>query len=176
MTESKNDLRTILKSQYHAAMSMLKQAVERCPDELWMSKEHPNAFWHVAYHALFVTYFYLHAGLEGFRPWPNHRENYQFLGPVPGNPQLRPKIDEPYSKAQISEFIQLCDGAIDSAVEKLDLGAPESGFPWYKMSKLEHQIVNVRHLQHHTAQLADRLRRVAGVGVDWVGGKSGNPQ
>ena len=176
MTEPKNDLRTILKSQYHAAIGMLKQAVEQCPDELWLSSEHPNPFWHVAYHALFVAYLYLHSDFEGFRPWPNHREGYQFLGPVPGNPQLRPEIDEPYSKAQMSEFLQLCDQSIDGAVEKLDLGAPESGFPWYKMSKLEHQIVNIRHLQHHAAQLGDRLRRVAGVGIDWVGGKPSYPQ
>ena len=176
MSESQNDLRAILKSQYHAAFGMLKQAVEQCPDGLWLSGEHPNAFWHVAYHAAFVTYLYLHPDFEGFHPWPNHREGYQFLGPVPGNPQLRPKIEEPYSKAQIMEFVQLCDGAVDGDLDKLDLGAPESGFPWYKMSKLEHQLVNIRHLQHHAAQLADRLRRVAGVGIDWVGGKSSNPQ
>ena len=29
------------------------------------------------------------------------------------------------------------------------------------MSKLEHQLVNLRHIQHHAAQLADRLRSAA---------------
>jgi hypothetical protein len=148
----------------------LRQAVERCPEELWLSGEHPNAYWHVAYHVIFVTYLYLHRDVEGVRPWQNHREGAQYLGVIPGYPQLRPKTDDPYSKGQMLEFLQLCNAAIDSLVEKLDLGALESGFPWYKMSKLEHQFVNIRHLQHHTAQLADRLRRVAGVGVDWVGG------
>jgi hypothetical protein len=172
VSESKYNLQAILKSQYRAAIGMLRQAVERCPDELWLSGEHPNAFWHVAYHAVFVTYVYLQPDFDSFRPWQNHREGTQFLGPIPGNPQLRPKTDEPYSKAQTLEFLGLCDAAIEDAVDKLDLGAPESGFPWYAMSKLEHQFVNIRHLQHHTAQLADRLRRAAGVGVDWVGGKS----
>jgi hypothetical protein len=37
------------------------------------------------------------------------------------------------------------------------------------MSKLEHQLLNIRHLQHHTAQLADRLRQHAGAGIDWIG-------
>jgi hypothetical protein len=46
-----------------------------------------------------------------------------------------------------------------------------SGFSWYKVSKLEHQIINVRHLQHHTAQLADRVRRNANVGVRWAGSR-----
>ena len=170
MTESRSDLPSVLKSQYHAAIAMLKQAVELCPEDLWLSREHPNAFWHVAYHALFVGYLYLQPDFETFRPWQNHREGYQFLGPVPGNPQPRPKIDKPYSKAEISVFLQLCDDAVDGAVDKLDLHAPESGFPWYKMTKLEHQFVSIRHVQHHAAQLGDRLRRVAGVGVDWIGG------
>jgi hypothetical protein len=174
MTVQENDLRSVLKSQYHAAIEMLEQAVQRCPDDLWLSGEHPNAFWHVAYHALFVTHMYLQTSVEAFSPLEQHRDTYQFLGPVPGNPQLSPKIGEPYSKAKIVEYLQLCKAEIDNAVDGFDLAAQESGFPWYKMSKLEHQLVNLRHLQHHTAQLADRLRRSAGLGVSWVGGKSSN--
>jgi len=63
-----------------------------------------------------------------------------------------------------------CQEMIDSAVDRLDLSAPDSGFPWYKMSKLEHQFVNLRHLQHHTGQLAERIRQVTGRGIRWAGG------
>jgi hypothetical protein len=171
MTFQAGDFKAVLKSQYHAALDMLTQAVDLCPDDLWISSEHPNAFWHVAYHALFVTHMYLQKDVESFRPWEHHRDTYQFLGQVPGNPQLSPKIGEPYSKAQISAYRMLCEREIDGAVERIDLAAQQSGFPWYTMSKLEHQLVNLRHLQHHTAQLADRLRRSAGRGVSWVGGK-----
>ena len=38
---------------------------------------------------------------------------------------------------------------------------------------LEHQIVNIRHIEHHTAQLADRLRSSAGIGIQWVGARRG---
>jgi hypothetical protein len=48
-----------------------------------------------------------------------------------------------------------------AALDKLDLENSQSGFPWYRMSKLEHQLVNLRHIQHHAAQLADRLRSAA---------------
>ncbi|MEZ4647921.1 MAG: hypothetical protein R3E97_03900 [Candidatus Eisenbacteria bacterium] len=51
--------------------------------------------------------------------------------------------------------------------------APESGFSWYKMSKLEHQFVNLRHIQHHMAVLAGRLREFADVGTRWVGASRG---
>jgi hypothetical protein len=171
MNEIVSALKPILKSQYHATMKMLLQAIERCPEALWLSDEHPNYFWHVAYNTLVVTHCYLQPNIEAFRPWPKHREGYQFLGAVPGNPQPRPKIDEPYSKAEILEYLQVCNDLIDGAVDNIDLNAPESGFPWYKMSKLEHQFVNIRHLQHYTAQLIDRVRRTADVGVDWIGGQ-----
>jgi|TARA_B100001964_G_C14207214_1_gene588714 hypothetical protein len=53
-------------------------------------------------------------------------------------------------------------------VDGLDLNAEDCGFWWYDESKFEHQLVNIRHLQHHTGQLADRLRRAADRGVDWI--------
>jgi hypothetical protein len=162
-------MNTILKSQYHAGLAMLGQAIERCPDGLGLSRDHPNPFWHVAYHAIFITHMYLQPDEASFRPWSGHREEYQFLGPMPWPPHRRPNIQEPYTKAQVLEYLQICQGMVDAAVDRLNLGAPESGFGWYKMSKLEHQLVNLRHLQRHAAQLADRLRQHAGVGVDWVG-------
>jgi hypothetical protein len=55
-----------------------------------------------------------------------------------------------------------CDSAVDDAVNALDLNAPHSGFSWYEIPKLEHQIVNIRHIQYHQAQLADRLRKATG--------------
>jgi hypothetical protein len=61
---------------------------------------------------------------------------------------------------------------VDEAVDGLDLASPQSGFPWYKVSKLEHQLVNIRHIQHHTAQLVDRLRAADDIGIKWVGQRS----
>jgi len=79
---------------------------------------------------------------------------------------------EPYSKAQVLEYWSFVDHAVDGAVDLLDLESPESGFSWYTMSKLEHQLVNIRHVQHHSAQLADRLRSAADIGITWVGSGS----
>ena len=60
---------------------------------------------------------------------------------------------------------------IDAGVDALDILAPESGFSWYRISKLEHQIINIRHIQHGAAQIADRVRAAADAGVDWVGAR-----
>ena len=54
------------------------------------------------------------------------------------------------------------------ALNTLDLTHPESGYSWYTMPKLEHQIVNIRHIQHHAAQLIDRLRNEEALGSRWL--------
>jgi len=43
--------RSVLKSQYHAALAMLREAVERPADE-WSNADHKNAFWQIAYHTI----------------------------------------------------------------------------------------------------------------------------
>jgi hypothetical protein len=88
---------------------------------------------------------------------------------VPWPPHGPPKPARPYTKAQILEYWTLCDAMVDAAVDKLDLEAQDCGFHWYRLPKLDHQINNIRHLQHHAALLAGRLRLAAGTDVQWVG-------
>jgi len=163
------DVRTALKTQYHASLAMLRQAIEDCPDESWVGGARPIAFWHVAYHTLFITHLYLAADHASFRAWPQHREEYQFFDAVPWPPHNMPRIGEPYTKAQILEYWIFLSGHVDAAIDSMDPDAPECGFPWYNLPKLDHQINNIRHLQHHTALLAGRLREDHGLDVRWVG-------
>jgi lambda repressor-like predicted transcriptional regulator len=44
-----DNLRAVLKSQYHASLAMLHEAITRCPDEVWSSRAQKNAFWQIAY-------------------------------------------------------------------------------------------------------------------------------
>jgi hypothetical protein len=165
-------VQTALKSQYHASLTMLKEALERCPDDLWLDATPTNAFWQVAYHALFYVHMYLQPDLDAFQPWAQHQVDVQYQNGFPGPPKAGsklPLIPEPYSKAQVMAFWTVCDGMVDKAVDTFDLLDPKSGFPWYTCTKLEHQIISIRHLQHHTAQLGDRLRSSSGAGLTWLG-------
>lgn len=165
-------LRSVLKSQYHAALAMLREAIERCPDETWTSSEHVNSFWQVAYHVLYFTHLYLQPNEAAFQPWEHHQAKVQYEDGIPGAPDpdsTLPLIPQPYSRAQVLEYWRICDRMVDSAVDALNLQDPLSGFSWYEVPKFEHQLINLRHIQHHTAQLADRLRAAAGVGIKWVG-------
>jgi len=156
-----------LKSQYHAALTMLLDAMDACPPALWTDASYVNPFWHVAYHTLFYTDFYLEPSETTFVPWPHHRQGHNRFA---SHPDAAASV-VPYTAAELRAYLAHVQQKVDTAVDRLDLTAPESGFPWYRMSKLEHQIVNVRHLAHHVGQLAERVRQTSNHGVRWVRGE-----
>jgi hypothetical protein len=151
---------------------MLRQAMEKCPEDLWYSKDHVNAFWQTSYHTLFFAHLYLQPNETAFKPWKHHQANVQNEDGQawPPDPNSRlPLIPEPYTREQVLEYCGFCDGIVNAAVDALDLLSPESGFHWYKCSKLEHQIVNIRHIQLGAGLLAARLRAKLNIGLAWVG-------
>jgi hypothetical protein len=103
-----------------------------------------------------LAHLYLQRDEAAFRLWEQHRGEGDGIA------------GEPYTQAQVLEYWRFCDRMIDDAVDALDLDGSESGFSWYRMSKLEHQLVNIRHIQHHAGQLIDRVRSAADVGIRWV--------
>jgi len=153
--------------QYRASLAMLRQAIEICPESLWLDERYPNRFWRVAYHALYWTHFYLHGSEKGFQPWTKHRPDAQFFGPRPSAPHAALALVEPYPPTVVLEYHELCLREAETRVPALDFAAL-SGFSWLPFNQLELQFYNIRHLQHHTAQLADRLRTTANLSVAWV--------
>ena len=79
-----------------------------------------------------------------------------------------PKIEKPYTKEEVLAYLEFCQGRVDSMVDALDLEA-ESGFYWLPFSKLELQFYNIRHIQQHAGELADRLGISENIEIDWVG-------
>jgi hypothetical protein len=153
-------VRQALKAQYRAGLSMLRSAIESLSDVEWVSRADRNPTWQMAYHALFYTHMYLQPSLSRFKAPEWHHREYASLG-SPGD-------IEPASREQVLAYCSFCEEGVEGWVDALDLSAETCGFWWYKMGKLEHQLVNLRHLQHHAAQLADRLRIRQEVGTDWV--------
>ncbi len=171
-TDAAAAIRAALKSQYHAALAMLGEGIRRCPDELWAAEEYTNRFWQIAYHTLFFTHFYGDPDEASFRPWEGHRTNAQYPDAIPGPADPKsdlPLLPDAYTKDEVLAYWSFCEERIDDAVDAIDVFAPKCGFDWYPIPKLEHQLVNIRHIQHGAAQLADRLRAAVDVGVDWAG-------
>ena len=173
-------LGSALKSQYHAALAMFRLAIERCPDRLWSGGEYVNPTWRIAYHVLYYTHLYIQPSAADFSPWEHHQTGIHDLDDIPAPPEIQdltelphrpPQTGEPYTRQEILTYWRLCDEMVDTAVDALDLWSPECGFSWYAIPKLEHQIVTIRHIQHHTGQLGNRLREASSgkAGIDWVG-------
>jgi hypothetical protein len=158
------NVKSALTGQYHAALAMLKECIERCPENLWTADSHPVPFWRVAYHTLYGTHLYLQPDEAHFQPWELHRDGCQEL---PGPDETLSDVT-PYTKSEILRYWRFCNDMVSSAMEELDLDAPLSGFSWHKMPKLDHQLQNIRHIQHHAALLSGRLRQACGMDIIWV--------
>ncbi len=169
------ELRQALKEQYHAGLAMLLECVENCPEEMWLEGEHPRTFWRIAFHAVFYTHLYLGQNEEAFQPWTGRREGIHhglWHPPFEVEPYELPEGAEIYRRNELLDYIHFVDALVDPTVDQLDLDADETGFSWYKnMSKLSHQLMNLRHIQGHVGQLSELLM-ARGIDIDWVG-KSG---
>jgi hypothetical protein len=49
---------TIVWNQFGAAIDMLENALDACPDEVWGDRSRRPEFWYVVYHTLFFLDFY----------------------------------------------------------------------------------------------------------------------
>ncbi len=158
----------IFKSQYWASLEMFKEAVDKCPQALWNDLQYKNKFWHIAYHTLFCTDMYLSPAEKDFKPWYKHQDESNFMGPLPWEGNREPKKCNPYSKEDILEYYPICYKKVEIELDKINLN-DDSGFHWVPLNKFELQIYNIRHIQHHTAQLVERLRQTANIPTKWVG-------
>ena len=151
----------VIRSQYLAALEMLKQAVEKCPDALWNASKDKNKFWQVAYHALFYAHLYLQKNVSDFVPWVKHQDGFEQPGRTDGAAAAA------YGREEILAYLAICQEEVSEKTRTLDLEAP-SGFEWLPFGKLELQIYNIRHIQQHAGELYERLGARESIDVDWV--------
>ena len=146
--------------QYRAALAMLRDTLTQCPEVAWTKGDHPRNFWRIAYHALYYTHLYAMPSEADFVPWEKHRPCTDLWE--------NPPVLEAYTKPELLEYLEFIDSNIQAWVLNLDLDSPETGISWYKnMEKLDHQILNIRHLAGHVGQLSE-LVMLAGVDeVSW---------
>ncbi|MCX7799194.1 MAG: hypothetical protein N2109_02505 [Fimbriimonadales bacterium] len=154
-----------LRSQYVAQLAMLEDCIRLCPNEAWTAGEPPRSFWRIAFHALFYTHLYLMPSEREFERW----------GPLSGlsaslweqRPDDAAGAAPPAPEALLG-YLEWIRSNLPAWLARLDLGSPSSGFPWYPIGKLEHQMVNLRHLGTHIGQLQERLFAL-GLEPRWVG-------
>ena len=152
----------VLWPQFGAAIDMLENAATACPDELWSDDDRSPAFWYSVYHTLFYLDLYLSGSVVAFAP------------PAPFTlSELDPAGVRPerlYAKAELRAYLDHCRTKCRSTLAALtDAAAAEpSGIPWFDGSMAELHLYNMRHVQHHAAQLNLILRAKTDSAPAWV--------
>ena len=162
--------KTAVVGQFHAALSMLKSTVDQCPEDQWGCRVGEFPLWQVAYHALFYADLYLSPDEASYEPFTRCWQHYQFFGRLPWPPYEEVKAEVPVPRGDVLAYIEHCrQKAIEMvAAETAESLAGPPGFWWYKIPRAEFHLNNIRHIQHHAAQMSLALRRAAGVDVQWV--------
>lgn len=138
--------KSILWSQFGAAIDMLENAIRACPDSLWTG----SRFWHTSYHTLFYLDFYISESTDDFAPpAPFTLSEFDPSGLYP---------DRAYTKDELLTYLDHCRKKCRAAIESL---TDDQVFA-------ERLLYTMRHVQHHTGQLNFILSQRIGSAPRWV--------
>lgn len=163
--------KSITASQYVAALKTLEQSMESASDEIWAEDHIDTAVDQVVFHALFWTDLYLELGMDGFRKQRFHLDNLDMFRDYE---ELEDGgVNNHYSRAMCKEYMLHCIRKVHDTMEGETEATlrGESGFSWRKCSRAELHIYNIRHIQHHAAQLGLRNQLIGGAPLKWVSGE-----
>lgn len=166
--------KAIIWNQFGAAMDMMENAIHACPDDVWgdfskkpeWKKKDVVGFWYLVYHTLFFLDYYL--------TYPAPVSEEEFSPPAPFTlSEFDPEGALPervYTKDELLRYLDHCRQKLrrllfDWAEEKAQR---PSGIPHRDMTVAELLLYNMRHVQHHSAQLNLLLRQKIDSAPDWV--------
>jgi hypothetical protein len=146
------NIQQVIQSQYLSALAMLKQAIVKCPQEMWSAPQDKDEIWFIAYHALYYAHLYLQPTRQDFVRWKEHG---------------KPVSSAPLSKDEALEYLAFVEQEVARRVPVTDFEA-DSGFHGINVDKLELQFVNIRHIQQHTGELYERLGARRNIKLGWA--------
>lgn len=149
----------ILWQQFGAAIVMLENAINACPEDLWNTE---LQFWYRSYHTLFYLDYYSTTEPENFSPpKPFTLSEFDSAGTLP---------DRVYSKAELINYLQFGKQKSYQLISSLTTEIAEHRFINIakNYSMLEIILYNMRHVQHHVGQLNLLLMQGCGKSTSWV--------
>lgn len=163
-------LKELLAHQYEASLSTLNLCVARCPDTIWNASVANWMFCQTAFHAVFCADLYLQQSddVAVFKHQPfhvEHREDFRDYEELEDRPQVL-LYEKPFVLGYLQQVRYKAQETI--ARESAEVLAGPSGFHWRKCSRAELHVYNIRHIQHHAAQISLRLRLDANIDIPWV--------
>lgn len=151
-------LKQTLWNQLGAAIDMLENALIMCPEELW---DTDSKFWYNGYHVLFFLDYYLTEEPEKFLP-PEPFTLSEF------EPDTMP--ERVYTKEELLRYLGYCRKKCNSFINGLTEDSIKRRWvnDYKNFSIPELLIYNLRHVQHHVAQLNMILRQQINDAPKWV--------
>ena len=153
--------KTIIWQQLGAAIDMLENAINACPEKVWEGKAGFHEFWYMTYHTLFFLDYYMSGTSEGFAPpEPFTLSELDPSGVLP---------DRVYSKEEMLIYLEHGRQKSRKVIEALteDNAHQPCGFK-KDLTVAELYLYNMRHVQHHAAQLNLLLRQQTDSAPRWV--------
>ena len=164
-----DNFKGLIANQFEAALCTLNICIDRCPETAWDAPVGNWPFCQVAFHALFFTDYYLGLNEESLRGQPFHRDNERFFDDYEQLEDRNPVSR--YDKASIGKYMGHCRKKASRviAAETADSLSAKAGFEGREFSRAELYVYNIRHIQHHAAQMSLRLRVDAQQEIPWIG-------
>jgi hypothetical protein len=156
-------------NQFEAALSTINWCIELTSSKAWGGLVARYPFSQVVFHSLFFADYYLDTDPTAFRKQLFHVANAELFDDYE---QLQDR--EPlaiYKKDQLMPYVEFCrqKALMNMATETASSLAATTTLTRYPMSRLELHLYNIRHLQHHAAQLVLRLRLEQDADIPWIG-------
>ena len=148
--------------QFGAAIDSLELAIGACPDKIWGDRSQNPEYWYLVFHTLFFLDYYLSDSTEGFAPpAPFTLDELDPAGVLP---------DRVYTKAELQAYLEHGRAKCLRLVETLteDKARARRKFGSVDGPLFELLLYNMRHVQHHTAQLNLILRQKIDSAPRWV--------
>jgi len=159
--------REAILSQLWAALRTLKDCMDRCPPAEWDQDHGDYPFCHVVFHTLYDVDYHLAADDQEFRGQGFHREHPEVFADEAGLEDLVPT--RLFPRTFVEAYYQHCWAKTHTLASKTidQMLVPRSDIRG-TMTLLERAINVVRHVQHHTGQLALTLQLIDGTETEWI--------
>jgi len=161
-------IKDILWNQFGASIDMLINAISTCPDEYYLSNKR---FYYIAFHSAIFLDYYLTIPPKDFSPLLSFTQREPADRPIEAIDDLIP--DKIYTKQELVDYLkqsrEKCNRLIYSLTsDKLNERFKEGDGPGdMNYPVLEILLYNLRHTQHHTAQLNLLLRQDMDKHMEW---------
>lgn len=149
----------VLWQQAGATIDMLENAIRMCPDSIW---DDESQFWYNAYHCIFYLDYYSSEEPQYFSPpEPYTLSEFDPAGAMP---------ERVYTKSELLDYLeygrQKCRNLIGGLTAERAVQRFINEYRDYSI--LEVILYNMRHVQHHSAQLNLLLRQKIDDAPRWV--------